>query len=65
MDLIELDNVATNGIFKCLTSHSGALGLTEEFFKDYLVSLTCDRAAVMLDTHGIVAALLKKIILTK
>jgi len=47
LDLVELENVTAKGIFdallECLTFH----GITEEYLKDYLVSVTCDGASVM------------------
>lgn len=60
VDLIELDSVTASGIFGSLMSHLGALGFSEEFLKDHLVSLTCDGAAVMLGSRGGVAALFKE-----
>ena len=45
LDLLELEKVTAEGVFhsllKCFHSH----GMTEDYFKKYLVSLACDGAA--------------------
>jgi hypothetical protein len=42
IDVIELDDVTSNGIFTALISYLESLGVTEEFHTENLVSLTCD-----------------------
>ena len=46
LDLVELEKVTAEEVFdsllKCLHAH----GMTENYFKKYLVSLACDSAAV-------------------
>ena len=60
LDLVELEKVTAEGVFdsllKCLHSH----GMTEDYFKKYLVSLACDGAAVMLGCKSGVKKLLSE-----
>jgi hypothetical protein len=59
IDLIDLDEVTANGIFTALISHLESLGMTEEFLTENLVSLNCDRTAVMFASRGGVSKLFK------
>ena len=60
LDLVELEKVTAERVFdsllKCLHSH----GMTEDYFKKYLVSLACDGAAVMLGCKSEVKKLLSE-----
>jgi hypothetical protein len=58
--LIELDDVTATGIFSSLICHLQSIGMTEEYLNDYLVSVACDGAAVMLGSPGGVKKLLKE-----
>uniref|UniRef100_A0A8C8RJZ3 HAT C-terminal dimerisation domain-containing protein n=1 Tax=Pelusios castaneus TaxID=367368 RepID=A0A8C8RJZ3_9SAUR len=48
LDLVELESVTAKGVFDALLGCLKFHGITEEYLKDYLVSLTCDGASVML-----------------
>jgi hypothetical protein len=50
--LIELDDVSANGIFASLLQHLNSIGISEEYLGNYLVSVTCDGAAVMMGACG-------------
>jgi hypothetical protein len=54
-----LEDTTAKGIYKSLMSPIESLGLTEEFLKENLISLTCDGAAVMLGSRGGEAELIK------
>ena len=60
LDLVELEKVMAEGVFnsllKCLHSH----GMTEDYFKKYLVSLACNGTAVMLGCKSAVKKLLSE-----
>jgi hypothetical protein len=59
IDLIELEDTTSNGIYKSLMSHIESLGFTEEFLGENLVSWICDGAAVMLGSCERVATFFK------
>jgi hypothetical protein len=60
IDLIELDDVTAIGIFFSLICHLQSIGMTQEYLRDYLVSVACDGAAVMFGYRGGVKKLLKR-----
>ncbi|XP_030046369.1 E3 SUMO-protein ligase KIAA1586-like [Microcaecilia unicolor] len=59
LDLIELPDVTAKGIFSSLLHNLNSIGMTEEYLQDYLVSVACDGANVMLGARGGVKKLLK------
>ena len=58
LDLVELQSVTANGIFTALLDCLKYYGMGEEYLKNYLVSVTCDGASVMLGCRSGVKKLL-------
>lgn len=59
--LFELSDLSASGILKDLLSELNRLGLSEEFLKNNLISVTCDGAAVMLGKKsGLAKQLMEK-----
>jgi hypothetical protein len=44
--------LTASGIFTSLLWHLDSVGISEEYLGNYLVSVTCDGAAVMMGAHG-------------
>jgi hypothetical protein len=61
LDLIELEDVTTKGIFSLLLQHLQTFGMTEDYLSEHLVSVVCDGAAVMLGNPSGVKKLMKEI----
>jgi hypothetical protein len=57
--LIELDDVTASGIFTSLLRHLDCIGISEEYLGNYLVSVACGGAAVMMGARGGVKKLLR------
>jgi hypothetical protein len=64
IDLIELDNVIASRILSSLLWHLDSISISEENLGNYLVSVTCDGAAVMIGACRGVKKLLKDKITT-
>ncbi|XP_028592483.2 peroxisome biogenesis factor 2 isoform X1 [Podarcis muralis] len=60
LDLIELQDTTARGILSSLISHLESLGISEDYLKEYLLSVTCDGAAVLFGAHGGVKRLIKE-----
>lgn len=59
LDLIELSDVTARGILNSLISHLECLGLSEDYLKEYLLSVTCDGAAVLFGVRNGVRRLMQ------
>jgi hypothetical protein len=59
LDLTELEDVTTKGIFSSLIQHLQPFGMTEDYLSKHIVSVACNGAAVMLGNHSGVKKLVK------
>lgn len=60
LDLIELSDVTAKGIFSSLLSRLELLGISEDYLRGHLISVTCDGAAVMFGVRNGVKQLFKE-----
>lgn len=60
LDLIELSDVTAGGILNSLMSLLERLGLSEDYLKEYLLSVTCDGAAVVFGARTVVTRLMQE-----
>lgn len=59
LDLVELEDVTAKGILSSLIRHLAHLGMSEDYLREFLLSVTCDGAAVLFGAHNGVRRLMQ------